>query len=141
MSIHKKFKSLVSSSNANILNILDKIGVNNSTNYRYANGISDMRSESFVKILKELGIDVERMITQRVNEHLGETGPETRLGDDFEQIFQELSRTNKMTLLDTMISDAQKLNISSLQGPLARLREYKKRLKGRRINASGGNRR
>ncbi|MCB9026118.1 MAG: helix-turn-helix transcriptional regulator [Bdellovibrionaceae bacterium] len=79
--LHKKFKSLVAATDTNIIALLDKIGVSNSSYYRFINGISDLRTESFVNILNELGVDVEKMISQKVNEQLGNSNFKKSLGD------------------------------------------------------------
>ena len=139
MILSKKVKSLLAAQGINIGEVLERAGVSRSSFYRFSNGISDIRAESLILILKELGVDIEEAIANRVNECMGNSMRAPSLGEDIEQIFQGLSRPSRIALVNAIVADAKKAQKPSLQAPLSRLVDYKRHLKNRSNNASRGN--
>jgi len=120
-----------------LLNLLDltqakvseESDVSRSNLNRFLRGQTNIRSDSFVKLLATLGVNVNELLSLKLKEALGEKTSQRQIGQDIENIFLHLDPLVAKTLIDTIVSRSKKFKSKGLIEAVANLTEFRATLR------------
>lgn len=88
---------------------------------RFLRGQSELRLSDFIQIMRVLGVDIEKVLNDRLAEATGEKGGKLKgYGPDVELVLNAVSRLGKQSYLGHLVAYAE------LLGPQIPLQTYKR---------------
>lgn len=127
-----KLKVLMRAKNMNLSQIAQDSGVNISRLSQYLSKKSDLRSESLIKVLKALGIDIERTVSKSIFAEVEKRQPiqsDDTAADDLYAVFAALPRIEKKTILETLISKSALYSMDQGDAPsVDKLKDLRNRI-------------
>lgn len=120
-----KLNTLLSLKGISQAEVSERGQVDRSNLNRYLRGRSDIRTDSFVKVLKVLGIDIDSLLNSEIKIELGEgLRTQNQLGKHVENIFRYLDPLVVKTVLETIIAKGRRSSSPEVLASVEKLREY-----------------
>lgn len=95
---------------------------------RYFNEATELRSESFVKLLQFLGANVDDLIKKEINTVIGNDDASS-IGEDIRFLLEQSSPITRKTITDTLISSLKNDKNPDTRNRIQRLKKYKDSIK------------
>ncbi len=95
---------------------------------RYFNEATELRSQSFVKLLQFLGANVDDLIKKEINTVIGNDDASS-IGEDIRFLLEQSSPITRKTITDTLISSLKNDKNPDTRNRIQRLKKYKDSIK------------
>lgn len=102
--LNELVRALANLRDASATELSAEAGVNPSTVSRYLNGTTDLKTESFVKILRALGVQVDRILQRELLNRLINKSVDCEIEDDLVLVFNTLSELDQKSILHMILS-------------------------------------
>lgn len=129
MGLGLKVNALLSLTPGTYAKISESCHISKSSLGRFLTGQSDIRSASLVKILRQIGIDIDMVVNRKVREELGEERKTPHIGSDLETILENIDPISTKTMISTLIARAKKQRKVDLKKEIKNLEQFSKSLK------------
>lgn len=97
-------RALINLQDLNAKELAESAGLTPSTVSRYLNGKTDIKSESLIKMLKSLGIDLRQIMKREVLNRLNGRTTISQLDEDLLLAVHSLGEIDQKTVLNTIVS-------------------------------------
>ena len=121
-------KTLMALKGSNQTDLAAQAGISKATLSRYLNGVTDLKSESLIRLLYALGSSPDDMLKKEINKVLGGVD-ETSIGDDVRAVLQGIDSLSKKTLIETVIAQGRNSKVPEVKAAVQRLKKYRDGIK------------
>jgi len=83
--------------------LADRVGVTPATINRYFNGKRDLHASAFIAVLKELGFDIDQMVSKKMNKISNIDSDPKSMREALLYLFDELDELGKQTYLSQLL--------------------------------------
>lgn len=104
--------------------VSEQIKINKTNLGKYLRGLSDIRSDSLLRLLKLIGIDIDEDLNLKIREHLEGIRLKKNYGHDIEHVLNSLDKLDRKTILETIISRGKEAGLEESDS-IKRLQEVK----------------
>ena len=121
-------KTLMTLRGINQSDLSKQAGVSVTALSRFFNENTDLRAESIFKVLRVLGVDIERATKQEINKALGNQD-ELTLGEDLSFLLDKADPITRRTIADSLLSNFKSSRSPELKTRLTRIQRYRDSIK------------
>ena len=123
--LEDRLKVLIKAKDYTLTALANESGIAVSRLSQYLAKKSDLRGSSLTKVLRCLDIDVEDLISQKVSTELGLQEESKSWTDDVSYLLKNLSKIERRTIVESLISEGKKSKDPSVLSSVERLKENK----------------
>ena len=121
-------KTLMSLQNISQAELSRKSGISTTVLCRYLSGMTDLRSDSLIKVLKVLDIDLELVLKSAINKSLGQEDANS-IGEDIQKLLSQASPLMRKTISDTIITSFKNEKSTETKTRILRIKKYRDSIK------------
>lgn len=100
--VPRLLSTIITAKNTSALQVAKASSIPSSSLTRYLAGETDLRSSSLIKVLENLGIDLESLLAKRMQDLLNESAESSELGEALETLVRESDPISARTILQTV---------------------------------------
>ena len=120
-----KIRVLIKARNLTLSRLSNESGVNISRISQYLARKSDLRGDSLCKVLNLLGVDLDTILSKKINQALDNRTEESDVYENLQVVLESLPRLDRKTILETIISKAELHGIDKGNDSVERLKVLK----------------
>ncbi len=91
---------------------------------RFLNGSSELRSNSFIRMLSVLGLNISEVLKREVSKTMGSEG-ESSIEEDFKVLLERVSPLERKTISDTLIASLKNEKDPDTVSRINRVKKYR----------------
>ncbi|MBL7557611.1 MAG: helix-turn-helix domain-containing protein [Bdellovibrionaceae bacterium] len=95
---------------------------------RFLNGSSELRSNSFIRMLSVLGLNISEVLKKEVSKTMGSEG-ESSIEEDFKVLLERVSPLERKTISDTLIASLKNEKDPDTVSRINRVKKYRDSIK------------